>query len=157
MSIKLPLRVHIEYRGERPSVLYLVVKATQGNLRLELIDLPCFDRPVRLIWHKHLWICTYVNCPAPSWGNIDSQIAAPRLKLTDRAGRFATRAVEQDSRSVAREFDCDWHTVNDSVCAYGAPLVGDENRFGDVIALGLDETLFYRKGPYHTQQWSTSI
>ena len=47
--------------------------------------------------------------------------------------------------------------VNDAVCAYGAPLVDDENRFGDVVALGLDETLFYRKGPYHIQQWSTSI
>ncbi|MHB8189640.1 MAG: ISL3 family transposase [Ferrimicrobium sp.] len=47
--------------------------------------------------------------------------------------------------------------VNKSVCAYGAPLVYDPNRFGDVVALGLDETLFYRKGPYHTRQWSTSI
>jgi transposase len=48
--------------------------------------------------------------------------------------------------------------VNDSVCAYGAPLVDDEHCFGDVVALGLDETLFYRKGHYyHIQQWSTSI
>jgi hypothetical protein len=47
--------------------------------------------------------------------------------------------------------------VNDSVYAYGAPLVDDEHRLCDVVALGLDETLFYRKGPYHIQQWSTSI
>ncbi|WP_298443644.1 hypothetical protein [Ferrimicrobium sp.] len=48
--------------------------------------------------------------------------------------------------SVARELDCDWHTINDAVIAYGTPLVEDPNRFGKVRALGLDETLFYREG-----------
>jgi len=43
------------------------------------------------------------------------------------------------------ELDCDWHTINDVVIAYGTPLVEDPNRFGKVRALGLDETLFYRE------------
>jgi hypothetical protein len=30
------------------------------------------------------------------------------------------------------------------------PLVEDPNRFGEVRALGLDETLFYRQGRYRT-------
>lgn len=47
--------------------------------------------------------------------------------------------------------------MNDSVYAYGTPLVDDEHRLGDVVALRRDETLFYRKGPYHIQHWSTSI
>ena len=135
-GVKLPLRVHIECRGERPKCSVCGGESySKGTYRVELNDLPCFGRPVRLIWHKRRWICRDVSCPAPSWSDVNSQIAAPRLKLTDRAGRFAARAVGQDSRSVlsvARELDCDWHTVNDSVCAYGAPLVDDENRFGDV-------------------------
>ncbi|MHB8191558.1 MAG: hypothetical protein ACYDHP_14315 [Ferrimicrobium sp.] len=50
---------------------------------------------------------------------------------------------------------CDWHTTNDAVCAYGAPLVDDPDRFGMVRALGLDETLFYREGQYHSLHWVT--
>ena len=160
-GVKLPLRVHIECRGSRPKCPVCSGQShAKGTYLVELYDLPSFGRPVRLIWHKRRWICKDASCPAPSLGDVDTRIAAPRLKLTDRAGRFATRAVGQDGRSVssvAGELGCDWHTVNDAVCAYGAPLVDDENRFGDVVALGLDETLFYRKGPYHIQQWSTSI
>jgi transposase len=53
---------------------------------------------------------------------------------------------------------CDWHTVNDAVVAYGeALLAADVDRVGAVDALGLDETLFFRKGPRHLKEWSTSI
>lgn len=160
-GIKLTLRVHIECRGERPKCPVCSGESySKGTYLVELTDLPCFGRAVRLIWHKRRWICKDVSCPAPSWGDVDPRIAFPRLKLTDRASRWATRAIGLDGRSVssvANELGCDWHTVNDSVCAYGAPLVDDPNRFGEVRALGLDETLFHRKGPYHIQQWSTSI
>jgi transposase len=47
--------------------------------------------------------------------------------------------------------------INDAVLAYGTPLVEDPSRYGYVNALGLDETLFYRKGPYHNQNWCTTI
>lgn len=40
---------------------------------------------------------------------------------------------------MARELGCDWHTINDTVIAYGTPLVEDPARIGDVEALGLDE------------------
>jgi transposase len=52
---------------------------------------------------------------------------------------------------------CDWHTVNDAVLAYGTALIDHPDRFGDVHALGLDEVLFVREGPYHHQHFSTSI
>lgn len=58
---------------------------------------------------------------------------------------------------VARELGCDWHTVNDAVMAYGTPLVEDPGRFGTVLALGLDETLFCRRGPRHRKEFCTSI
>ncbi|MGH9153153.1 MAG: ISL3 family transposase [Acidimicrobiales bacterium] len=58
---------------------------------------------------------------------------------------------------VAVELGCDWHTVNDAVIAYGSALVDDPDRIGQPTALGLDETLFCRRGPWRTQSWSTSI
>ncbi len=158
---KIPLRVHIECRGERPKCpLCHGTSYSKGVSLVELIDLPSFGRAVRLIWHKHRWVCRDPKCSAGSFSDQDSRIAAPRLKLTDRAGRWATRVVGRDGRSVssvARELDCDWHTINDAVIAYGTPLVEDPNRYGKVHALGLDEILFYREGRYRIQHWSTSI
>jgi transposase len=58
---------------------------------------------------------------------------------------------------VARELGCDWHTVNDAVIAYGIPLVEDPARIGQVTAVGLDEVLFARQGPWRTHAWSTTI
>jgi hypothetical protein len=47
--------------------------------------------------------------------------------------------------------------VNDAVMAYGAALVDDDpERIGPVDALGLDETLFCRRGRWRTRQWCTS-
>jgi hypothetical protein len=47
--------------------------------------------------------------------------------------------------------------VNDAVIAYGTPLVEDPARVGAVTAVGLDEVLFARPGPWRTQAWSTTI
>ncbi len=160
-GVILPLRVHIECRGLRPKCPVGSGESySKGSSLVELNDLPSFGRPVRLIWHKRRWVCRDSTCSAPSWSDLDDRITAPSLRLTDRAGSWATRAVGQDGRSVssvAGELGCDWHTPNDSVCAYGAPLVDDEHRFADVRALGLDETLFPREGCYRSQKWSTSI
>jgi transposase len=58
---------------------------------------------------------------------------------------------------VADDLGCDWHTIMDAVIWFGTPLVEDPDRFGDVAALGLDETLFCRQGRWRTQCWSTQI
>jgi transposase len=129
--------------------------------QVELADLPVFGRPVRTVWHKHRWRCADPDCPVGSWTGIDTRIASPRLGLTDRAGRWATRQVGESGRTVsevARELGCDWHTVNDAVVAYGEALLdADVDRIGQVTALGMDETLFARVGKWRTQSWSTSI
>jgi len=80
--------------------------------------------------------------------------------MTDRAGRWVTAQVGRwvaPVNEVAVELGCDWHTINDTVIAYGTPLVDDPGRIGAVDALGLDEVLFARHGPWRTQAWSTSI
>ena len=127
---------------------------------IELVDLPCFGRPTRLVWRKHRFTCPDPDCETRSWTGEHRDVAPPRAAMTDRAGRWATAQVGRNGRSVsevARELGCDWHTINDAVIAYGTPLVDDPDRIGAVSALGLDETLFCRRGRWRRQEWCTSI
>ena len=80
--------------------------------------------------------------------------------MTTRAARWATVQVGRHGRTVSEVADdlgCDWHTVMDAVVIYGQPLIDDPHRFGAVTAVGLDETLFARVGPFRRQLWSTQI
>jgi transposase len=128
--------------------------------RVTLIDLPAFGRCARLVWRKRRWWCPDRGCEVGSWTELAPAIAGARLGLSDRAGRWVTVQVGRHGRSVtevADDLDCDWHTVNDAVVAYGQRLVDDEARIGPVDALGLDETLFVKRGRWREKQWSTSI
>lgn len=128
---------------------------------VELVDLTCFGRPVVLRWRKHRWCCPRSWCRVGSWTHEDPRIAAPRLSVTDRAGRWATLQVGRKGRAVsdvAAELGADWHAINDAVIAYGQALLdADTGRVGSVAALGVDEVLFARLGPWRSQAWSTSI
>jgi transposase len=155
------LRVHVESRVARPSCAGCGRSAVvKGRPEVELVDLAVFGRRGRLVWRKHRWSCVGSACPVGSWTGEDPRIAAPRLALTDRAGRWATEQVGRRGRTVnelAVELGCDWHTINDAVIAYGSVLVDDPARIGAPTALGLDETLFCRLGKWRRQSWSTSI
>lgn len=157
-----PLRLHIESRSGRPRCGECGTGAeVKDRPQVELADLPAFGRPVRTVWRKHRWRCPDRECLVGSWTAVDLRIGAPRLGLTDRAGRWATTQVGKLGRTVsevARELGCDWHTVNDAVLAYGQALLeADVDRIGQVTALGMDETLFARVGMWRRQLWSTSI
>ena len=156
------LRVYVETREVRPSCSGCgAVAVVKDRPSVELVDLPCFGRPTRLVWRKRRWSCPDAVCVIGSWTEELHAIAAPRLVMTDRAGRWVTEQVGRHGRTVnevAGELGCDWHTVNDTVIAYGTALVDDDpDRIGFPTALGLDETLFVRVGPRHRQAWSTSI
>ncbi|MGY9074302.1 MAG: ISL3 family transposase, partial [Acidimicrobiales bacterium] len=127
---------------------------------VELVDLAVFGRQARLVWHKFRWSCPAARCEVGSFTETVDHIAAARLAMTDRAGRWVTEQVGRNGRTVneiAVELGCDWHTINNTVIAYGTPLVEDPDRISDVEALGLDETLFARIGRWRHQWWSTSI
>jgi transposase len=157
-----PLWIHVETRAERPVCGdcggAVVVK---DRPLVALVDLPAFGRPARLVWRKHRWSCVSPTCPVGSWTEEALSIAAARLVMTDRAGRWVTEQVGRWGRTVnevAVELGCDWHTVNDTVLAYGTALVDDDpDRIGTVSALGLDETLFVHRGRWRRQLWCTSI
>ena len=151
-----PLRVHIETATERP-----VCTGCSGPVTIKerpvvvLVDLPAFGRPTRLVWRKHRWSCVLTSCPVGSWTEAATIIAAARLVMTDRAGRWVTEQVGRWGRTVnevAVELGCDWHTINDTVLAYGTAVVDDDpDRIGTVTALGLDETLFTHEGRWRRQ------
>jgi len=156
-----PLVVHVEQAGGRPWC-HSCGGLSRVKDRAEVVfaDLPCFGRPARLCWHKVRLACPDRDCERGSWTWEDSRIAAPRQVMTDRAGRWATWQVGRLGRTVAevaRELGCDWHTVNDTVVSFGAALLDDAERIGQVMALGLDETLFCRRGEWHRQEFATSI
>jgi transposase len=153
--------VHIEARVSPPCCGACGTPAwVKDRPAVVLVDLACFGRPARLVWHKHRWRCPHDGCALGSWTGEDPQIAPARGAMTDRAGRWVCEQVGRLGRTVAevaRELGCDWHTVNEAVIAYGTPLVEDPDRIGEVEALGLDETLFCRRGRWRTQAWCTSI
>ena len=123
-----------------------------------LVDLPSFGQPTRLVWRKRRWKGC---CGSGSTTEVDDEIARARQAMTTRAGRWATTQVGRHRRtvaSVAAELGCDWHTVNDTVIAYGQALIdADSGRVGPVAALGLDETLFGRFGKWRQRSWATSV
>jgi transposase len=127
---------------------------------VELVDLPLYGHPTRLVWHKRRLHCQESECPKGSWTEQDPRIATMNLQMTDRCGRWMTEQVGRGGRpvsDVANDLGCDWHTVNDAVLSYGEALLADPGRFGDVNYLGLDETAFLRQAPYYRTQFTTSI
>jgi len=114
-----PLRVHVETREPRPSCPGCGGDvAIKDRPAVELMDLAVFGRRARLIWRKHRWSCPASSCPTGSWTGEHPAIAAPRLGMTDRAGRWVTEQVGRHGRTVneiALELGCDWHTINDTV------------------------------------------
>ena len=153
------LRVKVQTRGPRPACPSCGGPvAVKDRVEVEHADLPCFGRRSVLVWRKIRWWCPGPGCSAGSFTEQAPEIASARLAITDRAGRWATLQVGRHGRSVsevAEDLGCGWHAVMDAVVAYGEELIDDPGRFADVEALGLDETLACRLGPWKAQQWST--
>ena len=157
-----PLEVVIRSRRPRPVCYGCGGRVwSKGYRTVVLVDLPAFGRPVRLRWRKRRWTCPNPECWVRSFIEQDAGIGAMRGLLTCRAARWATTQVGRQGRSVdevAAELGCDWHTVNKEVARWGKALLeADTSRVGQVEAVGVDETLFWRKGQWRTKQWCTSV
>jgi len=137
-----------------------VVASVKDRHRVCLVDLTMAGRQVILVWNKRRFVCKERGCPAGTWTEVEPRIAAPRLKMTDRAARWATFEVGRNGRTVAEvaeHLGCDWHTVNDAVLAYGSALIDHPERFGDVSSIGLDEHLMVKLGERRRQHFVTAI
>jgi len=104
--------------------------------------------------------CPNTDCPMQSWTMHDPRIASTRSSLTARAARWVTREVGK-GRSVAElaeELRCGWSVVDEAMRVYGEALLdADKDRIGKCVAIGLDETLFVRKGQTKIKTFITTI
>lgn len=132
---------------------------SQDRIDRDLRDLPCFGRPVRLVWRKRRWRCRRAGCGARTWTESSAEVSA-RVVLTRRAGWEMCRQVGANARPVAqlaREFGVEWWTVMNAVIEHGTPLVDDPNRVGSVTNLGLDETSFLKATRQHSTRYVTGF
>ena len=156
-----PLGMHVRRRAPGPpcggcgGALW-----SDGERAVELVDLPAFGGSVRLVWYKRRWRCPRWGCWAGTVTEQAREITPPRERLTSRAGRWATRQAGcgRPVKDVASEPGCSWHPVNASARCWGQALIDAGTApISDVFALGLDETLMWRRGRFRTKAWSTSI
>ncbi|MBT2533918.1 transposase [Arthrobacter sp. ISL-48] len=111
-----------------------------GRRPVRLHDIPCFGRPVRLLWAKRVWRCADPDCPRATFTE-DHEPAGPRAKLTARAVVLATDALARFDTSVsalAHQLGVSWHTVWDAVRAEATRRLGGAGRLQGVDALGVD-------------------
>lgn len=126
---------------------------------VDVRDLACFGRPVRLRVLKRRWRCVEEDCDAKTWTERNPALP-PRQVMTHRAGFEAARQVGELARPVSRvadEFGVCWDTVMAAVVAHGAPLVDDPNRVGEVTQLGVDETSFLKANRWHPTIYATGL
>lgn len=91
-----------------------VVALSHGPRQVELIDAPCFGRPVRVVWWKRTWCCPEPTCPISVFTEQDERIARPRALLTVRACWWAVGQLRREHASVlgvARQLGMSWKTV----------------------------------------------
>lgn len=145
--------LHCSRCGERARI--------HGWRSVDLIDLPCMNRPLILRWYKQQLRCCNPQC-ALTWTLQDPHIASQRCRLTTRAARWCVQQVI-DGRMIshiARTLHCDWHTVERAVNLYGhALLTADTKRVRSTRVIGLDETAFlsHQANKFHGTRYVTTI
>ena len=123
-------------------------------------DLPVYGTAMCLSWKKHRMRCTNASCETKTFVLEDHRIAAKKCLLTTRAAKWATVQVGMGRTvsEVARELDCDWHTVSAAVSTYGTALLkADRKRLNRTSAIGLDETSFVRTGRHRHTSYATTV
>ncbi len=77
-----------------------VIAYSHGRRDVRFVDVPCFARPVELIWSKRTWRCAEVKCPGGSFTEQRDDLAAPRALLTTRARWWAISQLRREHASV---------------------------------------------------------
>lgn len=126
-----------------------VVAVDHGRRQVRLHDIPCFGRPVRLLWAKRAWRCPDPDCPRTTFTE-EHPLAGPRAKLTARAVAWATDALQRFDTSVsalAHQLGVSWHTVWNAIKAEATGRIAATGRLTGVDALGVDEHVWSHTGP----------
>jgi hypothetical protein len=73
-----------------------VIAGSHGRRNVHLVEAPCFDRPVRLIWRKRTWRCVERSCPISVFTEQTDHVSGPRALLTRRACWWAINRIRQE-------------------------------------------------------------
>ena len=146
---------HLRVRVESPPGLMGcptcgVVALSHGRREVQLIDAPCFGRPVTVVWWKRTWCCPEPTCPVAVFTEQDEAVARPRGLLTTRAAWWAARQLRREHASIlglARQLGTAWKTVWRSVKPLLEVMDADPARFDGVEALGVDEHVWHHVSP----------
>jgi len=123
-----------------------VVVHSRGRRDVRLVDVPCFGRPVELVWRKRTWRCSEEACARKSITEQHDDLAAPRALLTVRALWWAINQIRREHASVAglaRQLGTTWNTVWGSIKPLLEAMAADETRFEGVTTLGVDEHVWH--------------
>ena len=123
-------------------------------------DLPFGGVPMTILWKKHRLVCTNPECAMKSFTRGDHRIAASGCMLTTRAAKWVVKEIGsgQHISHLAHTLNTSWDSVNTAMRRYGEALISaDTKRLKETTAIGLDETLFVREGPYKHKHWSTTV
>lgn len=123
-----------------------VVAHSHGRRPVRVVDVPCFGRPVELVWRKRTWRCAESACPGGVFTEQDEKLARPRALLSTRACWWAIGQLRREHASVqglARQLGTTWRTVWTSIKPLLDKLAEDESRFEGVTALGVDEHVWH--------------
>lgn len=133
-----------------------VIAGSHGRRDVVLVDAPCFDRPVRLIWRKRTWRCVEPSCPTKVFTEQDEQVARPRALLTTRACWWAINQIRREHTSIsgiARQLGTTWNTVWSSIRPLLQEMADDNSRFAGVKRLGVDEHVAPRQRVPDRRWW----
>lgn len=123
-----------------------VVVHSHGRRDVRLVDVPCFGRPVQLLWRKRTWRCAEPTCAARSFTEQHDDLAGARALLSTRACWWAINQLRREGASVqglARQLGTTWRTVWRSVEPLLEAMAADPARFEDVTSLGVDEHIWH--------------
>jgi transposase len=141
------LRVEVETQAREEGCASCgVVAHGHGRRTVRLVDVPCFGRPVELVWRKRTWCCAEPTCPAGSFTEQHDDLARPRALLTTRACWWAIGQLRREHASVqglARQLGTTWRTVWRSIQPLLEAMDADESRFDGVMTLGVDEHVWH--------------
>jgi transposase len=132
-----------------------VIAHSHGRRDVTLVDVPCFDRPVRLVWRKRTWRCVEPSCSVRVFTEQAEQVGAPRALLTMRACWWAINQIRREHasiRGIARQLGTTWNTVWCSIRPLLEAMADDESRFAGVKRLGVDEHVWHHVSELLTEQ-----
>ncbi len=125
-----------------------VVAVGHGRRRIRLHDIPCFGRPVRLLWAKRLWRCPDEHCPTQVFSE-QHALAGKRAILTRRAIRWATDALQRYDTSVsalAHQLGVSWRALWKGIEAEARLRINRPARLTGIDTLGVDEHVWTHTG-----------